>query len=1290
MKKILKILTHIILSLLILLALAGLFMQTPVFKGWLKNLLAETISEAMPGELSIGKMSGNLFSRLEFEDVCIRMGDDTLLVCPELHLKFDLTSLLDNVIEVQELHIVDPEIRLCQDTLGVWNATSVLLERDSLVSTDTDAGQDFGYTILAGSVVLSDATVLVHDRNEFTPETISHFNLQVNGKYSDSGINVILDSLFFNTSAPDLVLRNMSLEFFMSPDSFSLKNIRVHTGKNFLSADLQADQNPPVQGHIRTELDQVDVSEFEVFFPGITMGNKPDLTSDIRVRNDSAIVSLKIVNGGQFLSLNGVIGNYRSLLQQSNGGKVGFKAGLELERFNSRDWLNIGGPQFGLSGQMDVTGSFSGFEDLQATAKGSLAQIRFDRYFARQLDFSSIWSSDLLQAQAMLISDYGDVNLNIRVTKPGERNLFSGNMQVRHLALETITGNDSLTSDLNFALDFSGRGVPPELNHADIDLEMYKSVLAGNSVENLSSHLEITGENYILDSLIIKHRAADISVSGKGILSGPHDLAYTLRLKDPQVIADMFSTDSLTGTGYFTGNLAGMIDSLNSEFQMELAGIRYDNIRLEKFSGTGNVLLKEGLLLGEISVKVDTLEVAGNTIDQVRCAAVLGDSILNTDIDVIMDRDISFSFRAEVRQDTVIMINVPEMGAKVFKDNWSGRIDQLVLDQGYKIQISGCRLESENAHSVFIDGTFSRQGRQDLMIVLRNLDVNRVLAYTGNKPDLGGNLDFDLNLSGPARDPVVEGFFTLHDGFSKNMKFKGLGGKFAYQDREIIVSNVLKINDTDSLLVLGRIPFHMSFSEMIFQPDDEKDIDLRITSGRIPIGLFLNNLSNIDAVSGFFFCDLQIKNKIDDLKISGTMTIADAALKSDFWGVDLQKMDMELVAEDNLFRFNRFQIKRDAGTVDLSGDFTIDPADTSNIITKSSLNLTAKDFFLLKHRDFEIQITSDLNYTGQKGRPVISGELIVNRSSFYLPVIMGRFGAVSTPEQESKPMLVRAKENLNPDTLTTGYNQTGEEINTPGFLDKLKGNLNISIPRNTWVKNPQLRVELGGNLNLYLDEGQYLLSGPVEIVRGQYDILGRRFTVLEGKIDFQGRKDVYPPVSLVAEYTYRETGRDKKTLVLKVSGDLRNPVISFLENNSEITQDDAISIILFNRKKDELNFSSQADMASSDIQSAAAMGLVSNLVSDRLSRKLGDDLKLDVIEINAQDNWQGANFIVGKYITNDIFVTYKREFGQSTDNEIVPETISLEYEITKFLFFQMLQGDPKHSGIDLLFKFDID
>jgi autotransporter translocation and assembly factor TamB len=98
--------------------------------------------------------------------------------------------------------------------------------------------------------------------------------------------------------------------------------------------------------------------------------------------------------------------------------------------------------------------------------------------------------------------------------------------------------------------------------------------------------------------------------------------------------------------------------------------------------------------------------------------------------------------------------------------------------------------------------------------------------------------------------------------------------------------------------------------------------------------------------------------------------------------------------------------------------------------------------------------------------------------------------------------------------------------------------------------------------------------------------------------------------------------------------------------------------------------------------------LVSGLVSSQLSRTLGSTLKLDMIEIDAGDNWQNTTFMVGKYITNNLFVTYQKSFGQATDQEITPEVITLEYEIGRHISLRLIQGDVKESGVDIILKFE--
>ena len=42
------------------------------------------------------------------------------------------------------------------------------------------------------------------------------------------------------------------------------------------------------------------------------------------------------------------------------------------------------------------------------------------------------------------------------------------------------------------------------------------------------------------------------------------------------------------------------------------------------------------------------------------------------------------------------------------------------------------------------------------------------------------------------------------------------------------------------------------------------------------------------------------------------------------------------------------------------------------------------------------------------------------------------------------------------------------------------------------------------------------------------------------------------------------------------------------------------------------------------------------------------------------------------------------------DDEIVPEIVTLEYELSRHLFFQLVAADARKSGFDVILKFDMD
>ncbi|GEM_PF-2786143 len=77
-----------------------------------------------------------------------------------------------------------------------------------------------------------------------------------------------------------------------------------------------------------------------------------------------------------------------------------------------------------------------------------------------------------------------------------------------------------------------------------------------------------------------------------------------------------------------------------------------------------------------------------------------------------------------------------------------------------------------------------------------------------------------------------------------------------------------------------------------------------------------------------------------------------------------------------------------------------------------------------------------------------------------------------------------------------------------------------------------------------------------------------------------------------------------------------------------------------------------------------------------------------IIEFEGNKNWRESRFVVGKYITNDLFLSVEQDFSLNRSNELAPKQVFLEYEIARFLFLQAIRGDEKSTGFNLICKIE--
>ena len=163
-----------------------------------------------------------------------------------------------------------------------------------------------------------------------------------------------------------------------------------------------------------------------------------------------------------------------------------------------------------------------------------------------------------------------------------------------------------------------------------------------------------------------------------------------------------------------------------------------------------------------------------------------------------------------------------------------------------------------------------------------------------------------------------------------------------------------------------------------------------------------------------------------------------------------------------------------------------------------------------------------------------------------------------------------------------------------------------------------MRLELGGDIQLIKHRNFFELFGPINVLRGQYSLLGKVFVIKSGVITFEGGENLDARLDVQAQYSFRDSERIKHNLMLNVGGYLNEPEISFNYEDRQISEGDALSYILFGTDLASLGSAQQASLGSSGLDAAdIAQTAVASLLSSQLTKLLGNTLNMDYIEFKS-------------------------------------------------------------------------
>lgn len=223
----------------------------------------------------------------------------------------------------------------------------------------------------------------------------------------------------------------------------------------------------------------------------------------------------------------------------------------------------------------------------------------------------------------------------------------------------------------------------------------------------------------------------------------------------------------------------------------------------------------------------------------------------------------------------------------------------------------------------------------------------------------------------------------------------------------------------------------------------------------------------------------------------------------------------------------------------------------------------------------------------------------------------------------------------------------------------------VTAPNRIFVRGRGLDAELGGRLRIGGTTRNVAPDGFFELIRGRFDILGKRLTLSEGRVTMQGSLDPY--LRFVAG-----TQSDDTTIRIIVEGLASDPEIRF-ESTPELPQEEVVSRLIFGRGLDTISPLQAAQMASAV---ATLTGNSGNDVVSRLRSAVGL-ADLDVTQTAEGDTQVSA----GAYLSDNIYT-------EVTADSAGKQQIDLNLDLTDSVTVRGSTSTEGDAGVGVFFEKD--
>jgi translocation and assembly module TamB len=588
----------------------------------------------------------------------------------------------------------------------------------------------------------------------------------------------------------------------------------------------------------------------------------------------------------------------------------------------------------------------------------------------------------------------------------------------------------------------------------------------------------------------------------------------------------------------------------------------------------------------------------------------------------------------------------------------SGRVadERLSLARPAALTVAGDNLALEDLDlrlgGARLAGRFARGPREvTAQASLDPLPLD-MLGRFGGAPDLTGDLAARLSLHGPADNPsgtldvratdVATSASTFADLPPARLTLTG-----TLQARRLRLDLLGEGMVDQPIRAHAQLPLVVDLAAWRFDVPSAGQI-----AGSIDAEVGLNRLADILALDdqrleGPLSANLTVSGTVAQPDVNGTVQIEGALYENGTTGTVLRNLTLRSRATRRTFTIGQLTAD-DGGQGRLAGAGTIaiDPAAGYPV----NLRLSLERARLVARDDVTATMSGELALQGKATAPRLGGEITVSRAEILIPERLGPSVPVLPVEEVGGSIASRAAD-------------ADEAVS---WLD-LGLDLTVDLPGQVFVRGRGLDSEWEGRLRAEGTVAAPRVTGSLRVRRGGFELLGHRFDLRGGTIQFTGQTPPNPVLDLQAV-----TRAEDITAVVRVEGEAMAPQFR-LDSEPSMPEDEIVSRLLFRRAAGRLGPADAIRLAAA-VNTLRGGGLG---VMGQARQALG----LDTLDVSGE-GLEDGRVRAGRYLNDNVYVEVGKGAAAGSGD------VRVEVEILPNVSLDAGTNAQAQSGIGLRWRYD--